>query len=53
MIQTLAATSYVKKMVANFEVMLGMKPTKYSASMIAKDHPELNITSVLDENGIK
>jgi hypothetical protein len=47
------ATSYVKKMIANYEVMFGSKPTEYSAPMIAKDHPELDTTPELDENGIK
>jgi hypothetical protein len=40
-------------MVANYEVMFGEKPTKYSSPMIPKDHPELDLTPELDENGIK
>jgi Reverse transcriptase (RNA-dependent DNA polymerase) len=47
------AASYVKKMVANYDVMFGEKPTKYSSPMIPKDHPELNLTQELHENGIK
>jgi hypothetical protein len=40
-------------MISNYKVMFGSKPTEYSVSMIAKDHPELDITPELDENGIK
>jgi hypothetical protein len=47
------AASYVKKMIANYEVMCGSKSTEYSAPMIAKDHPELDTTPELDENDIK
>jgi hypothetical protein len=36
-----------------YEVMFGEKPTKYSSPMIPKDHPELDLTPELDENGIK
>ena len=45
--------SYVKKMIMNYEVMFGKKPTEYSSPMIEKDHPELDTTPELDENGIK
>jgi hypothetical protein len=47
------AASYVKKMVMNYEIMFGKKPTKYSSPMIPKDHPELDLSPLLDENGIK
>ena len=47
------ATSYVKKMVMNYEVMFGKKPTEYSSPIADKDHPELDTTPELDENGIK
>jgi hypothetical protein len=47
------AASYVKKMVMNYEIMFGKKPTKYSLPMIHKDHPELDLSPLLDENGIK
>jgi hypothetical protein len=40
-------------MVANYEVMFGMKTSEYSSPMIAKDHPELDHTPELDECGIK
>jgi hypothetical protein len=40
-------------MVANYELMFGTKPIEYSVPMIAKDHPELYLTSELDEKGIK
>jgi hypothetical protein len=40
-------------MIANYEVIFGSEPTEYSAPMIEKDHPELNTTPELDENGIK
>jgi hypothetical protein len=33
--------------------MFGAKPIKYSALMIAKDNPELDLTPELEENGIK
>jgi hypothetical protein len=47
------ASSYVKKMLINFETMFGTKPKEYSSPMIEKDHPELDVTKELDENGIK
>ena len=47
------ATSYVKKMIINYEVMFGKKPTEYSSPIVDKDHPELDTTPELDENGIK
>jgi hypothetical protein len=40
-------------MVANYEVMFKEKPLRYSSPMILKDHPELDLTPELDENGIK
>jgi hypothetical protein len=40
-------------MIANYEVMFGSKPTKYSAPKIAMAHPELDTTPEFDENGIK
>jgi hypothetical protein len=39
-------------MIANYVVMFGSKSTEYSVPMIAKDHPEFDITPELDENGI-
>ena len=33
--------------------MFGEKPTEYSSPMMPKDHPELDLTPELDENGIK
>jgi hypothetical protein len=47
------ASSYVKKMLLNYEVMFGTKPKEYSSPMIEKDHPELDNTPELDEDGIK
>jgi hypothetical protein len=47
------ATSYVKKMVMNYEVMFGQKPTESSSPISEKDHPELDLSPELDENGIK
>jgi hypothetical protein len=40
-------------MIINYEIMFEKKPTEYSSPMIPKDHPELDLTSELDENGIK
>ena len=47
------ASSYVKKIVMNYEVMFGKKPTEYSSPLPEKDHPELDTTPELDEIGIK
>lgn len=40
-------------MLLNYEVMFGTKPKEYSSPMIEKDHPELDNTPELDEDGIK
>ena len=46
-------SSYVKKMLINYEHMFGEKPKEYSSPMLEKDHPELDLTPELDETGIK
>jgi Reverse transcriptase (RNA-dependent DNA polymerase) len=47
------ASTYVKKMLINFETMFGAKPKEASSPMVEKDHPELDTTDELDETGIK
>jgi hypothetical protein len=47
------ASSYVKKMLINYEVMFGEKPKEYAAPMCERDHPELDSTEELDDIGIK
>jgi hypothetical protein len=41
-------STVVKKM--NYEIMSGKKPTEYLAPMTPKDHPELDLLLLLDEN---
>jgi Reverse transcriptase (RNA-dependent DNA polymerase) len=47
------ASSYVKKMLINYETMFGSKPKEYSSPMEEKDHPELDNSAELDAVGIK
>ena len=47
------ASSYVKKMIINYEVMFGEKPKEYSSPIDEKDHPEIDTSEELDEMGIK
>jgi hypothetical protein len=47
------AASYVKKIIMNYENMFGEKPKEYSSPLLEKDHPELDNSPLLDENGIK
>jgi Reverse transcriptase (RNA-dependent DNA polymerase) len=47
------ATSYIKKMLINYETMFGFKPKECSSPMEEKYHPELDLTPELDENGIR
>jgi hypothetical protein len=36
----------------NYEIMFGMPPKKYSAPLDPKDHPEIDESPFLDEEGI-
>jgi hypothetical protein len=47
------ASSYVKKMLGNYETMFGSKPKEYSTPMEEKDHPEIDTTELVDATGIK
>jgi hypothetical protein len=47
------ASSYVKKMIFNYEVMFGTKPKEYASPMMEKGHPEIDNTPEVDETGIK
>jgi len=47
------AASYVKKMLINYETMFGEKPKEYSHPMPEGDHPELDTSPELDEDGIR
>jgi hypothetical protein len=46
-------TSYVKKMLANYELMFNEKPKEASSPMIEKDHPELDLSEELDDDGTR
>jgi hypothetical protein len=46
-------SSYVKKMLTNYELMFNEKPKEASCPIVEKDHPELDLTEELDEDGIK
>ena len=46
-------SSYVKKMLQNYEIMFKEKPREYHSPMEEKDHPELDLTEELDADGIK
>ena len=47
------AKSYVKKMLAAYEVMFQGKPKEYSSPMAEGDHPELDNSEEMDIHGIK
>jgi hypothetical protein len=46
-------TSYVQKMLKNYEMMFNEKPKEASSPMVEKDHPELDLSEELDADGIK
>ena len=50
--QAWGAQTYIKKMLGNYERMFGMKPKEYSAPLEKGDHPEIDVTDELDEQGI-
>ena len=44
---------YIDRMVTSYQRMFGNKPsTKFSAPLEKGDHPEINDTELLDEDGI-
>ena len=46
------AKSYVEKMLRNYEIMFSSKPKMYTSPMESGDHPELDVTELLDADGI-
>ena len=46
-------TSYVKKMIQNFEIMFKEKPKEFSSPMAEKNHPELDLSDELGPEDIK
>jgi hypothetical protein len=44
---------YIAKLVDQFENMYGCKPREYTSPLEKGDHPEIDQTEELDENGIK
>jgi hypothetical protein len=49
----LGTSTYVNKMLTNYELMFNEKSKEASSPMVEKDHPELDLTEELDEDGIK
>jgi hypothetical protein len=47
------ARTYCNRLVKNYESMFGEKPREYSAPLEPKDHPELDMSDELPEDGIK
>jgi hypothetical protein len=47
------ASSYIKKILDSYEKMFGEKPKEYSSPMMERDHPELDTSPELDEDGIR
>ena len=47
------AKTYIKRMLANYERMFGTMPKEYSSPLDAGDHPELDTSELLDNDGIK
>jgi hypothetical protein len=47
------ATSYVKKMITHYKIMFDGKRKEYSSPMSEGDHPELDNSDELDEDGTK
>ena len=46
-----SASTYIKKMMDNYERMYGQLPRKYSAPLVKDDHPELDESDLLDSKG--
>ena len=47
------AKTYIKRMLANYERMFGTMPKEYNSPLDAGDHPELDTSEFLDDDGIK
>jgi len=47
------AKTYVKKLLLNYEQMFGSPPKEFTAPLDPKDHPEIDGSPFLDEDGIK
>jgi hypothetical protein len=50
--QAWGAQTYIKKMLSNYERMFGTKPKEYSSPLEKGDHPEMDVTDELDDQGI-
>jgi hypothetical protein len=50
---TWGASTYVKKLLVNYELMFHSLPTEWSAPLDPKDHPEMDDTPFLDDDGIR
>ena len=47
------AQAYIKKMLSNYSQLFGTLPKEYSSPMEEGDHPELDLTAELDQDGIR
>jgi hypothetical protein len=48
----MSASRYVDRMIDAYERMFGCKPKQYTSPMVSGDHPELDMTELLDAAGI-
>ena len=44
---------YIDKMIEQYELLFGSKPKEYTSPLEKGDHPEVNTSEELDDNGIK
>ena len=47
------ASTYIKKLLSNYEIMFGEKPKEYICPLDPKDHPEIDVSAFLDSDGIQ
>jgi KUP system potassium uptake protein len=47
------AKTYVKRLIANYELMFGQKPKEWSSPAEHGDHPETDTSELLDADGIR
>jgi hypothetical protein len=47
------ARSYVEKMLVNYEIMFGCKPKEWGSPVEKGDHPELDVSELLEADGIR
>jgi hypothetical protein len=48
-----SAMTYIKRMLSNYERMFGSMPREYNTPLEPGDHPELDTSEFLDDDGIK